>query len=88
MNYVNAKQILPDELLAEIQQYIHGETLYIPKRNKERLKWGTATGSRHSLDERNEQIRSRFFDGAAIGELATAYCLSSETIKKIVYIRK
>lgn len=88
MNYVNAKQILPEELLTQVQQYIHGETLYIPKRNKERLKWGSATGTRRSLDERNEQIRNRFFDGAAIEELATDYCLSADTIKKIVYTRK
>ncbi len=87
MNYVNAKQILPEELLAEIQQYIHGETLYIPKRKNERVKWGTATGSRRSLDARNRQIRNRFFNGAELEGLAADYCLSVETIKKIVYTR-
>ena len=88
MNYVNAKHILPEELLAEIQQYIHGETLYIPKRKHERIQWGTETGSRRSLDERNQRIQNRFFGGAAIEKLATDYCLSEDTIKKIVYTRK
>lgn len=31
MKYVNAAEILPDKLLKELQGYIDGELLYIPK---------------------------------------------------------
>jgi len=31
MKYVNASNILPKKLIAEIQKYVQGETLYIPK---------------------------------------------------------
>ncbi|WJY27583.1 MULTISPECIES: CD3324 family protein [Sporosarcina] len=88
MNYVNAKKVLPEELLAAIQQHIQGETLYIPKQRGERLRWGTASGSRHTLDERNREIRRQFTEGERIGDLAAAYHLSADTIKKIVYTSK
>lgn len=31
MKYVNAAEILPDKLLKELQKYIEGEVLYVPK---------------------------------------------------------
>ena len=31
MNYKNATQILPQELLTQIQKYIDGEFIYIPR---------------------------------------------------------
>lgn len=39
MRYLNASDILPDELLREIQKYTQGEAIYIP-REQERRKWG------------------------------------------------
>lgn len=43
MKYRNASDILPDELLKELQKYASGETLYIPS-NIERKKWGMILG--------------------------------------------
>lgn len=31
MKYTNATKVLPEELIEEIQKYVQGETLYIPK---------------------------------------------------------
>lgn len=31
MKYIKATTILPEELLVEIQKYVQGETIYIPK---------------------------------------------------------
>jgi len=45
MKYRNASDILPDELLKEVQKYTSGETLYIPS-SKERKKWGHGSGAR------------------------------------------
>lgn len=34
MRYVNAQDIIPQKLLAELQQYVQGDLLYIPKPEK------------------------------------------------------
>lgn len=85
MTYVNAHNILPEELVVEIQKYVQGETLYIPKHEDTFKKWGEASGSRKRLYRRNEKIRESFTNGLTIDELAETNYLSVETIKKIVY---
>lgn len=85
MKYVNAHHILPENLISEIQKYVQGETIYIPKPEKSYRKWGTVTGSRNHLDKRNAKIRIAFKSGTSIQDLADEYFLSIETIKKIVY---
>jgi Mor family transcriptional regulator len=85
MKYVKAEKILPESLLIEIQSYIQGETLYIPKTKKSYRKWGSRSGARVLLDERNSCIREDFNRGVKIDQLADNYHLSCETIKKIVY---
>ncbi|MDE6588981.1 MAG: hypothetical protein K2K53_01275 [Oscillospiraceae bacterium] len=42
-------------------------------------------GSKEKIKERNVTIRAAFSDGASFRELAEKYCLTEETIKKIVY---
>jgi Mor family transcriptional regulator len=84
MKYRNASDILPDELLKEVQKYTSGETLYIPS-TVERKKWGHDSGARVFYKQRNEEIRSKFFHKASIDALAEEYGLSTETIRKIVY---
>lgn len=84
MKYRNASDILPDELLQEVQKYASGETLYIPS-SIERKKWGHDSGARIFYKQRNEEIRNKYFHKARIEELAEEYCLSTETIRKIVY---
>ncbi|MFO1446062.1 hypothetical protein KDN24_23240 [Bacillus sp. Bva_UNVM-123] len=85
MKYMNANKVLPEELIEEIQKYVQGETLYIPKPKTEHLKWGASSGGRRILDRRNEAIRNSFIDGSSVHQLAEEYYLSIETIKKIVY---
>ncbi|MCA0969261.1 hypothetical protein LCM20_01500 [Halobacillus litoralis] len=84
----NAKEVLPKELMKQIQQYIQGDTIYIPKLKESHHKWGTKSGVRKELDERNESIRRDFRSGVVVLELAERYCLSVETIKKIVYVKR
>ena len=38
MKYKNASHVLPDELLKEIQKYVEGEAIYIPKQ-EEKKRW-------------------------------------------------
>ena len=84
MKYRKASDVLPDELLREVQKYIAGESLYIPK-GKRRKKWGEDSGGRRFFIQRNEEIRNRFFHKVSMEELAEEYNLSYETIRKIVY---
>ena len=88
MKYTNANKVLPEELILEIQKYVQGETLYIPKPETEYRKWGTSSGGRRMLDRRNAAIRNAFITGSSIQQLAREYYLSTDTIKKIVYSHK
>lgn len=82
--YKNAKDVLPDALLRQLWKYVEGETIYIPKREQCRAAWGSLSGSRREYEMRNEQIRRRYAESATLEELAEEFCLSIESIRKIV----
>jgi len=84
MKYKNATDILPESLLKEVQKYAAGETLYFPK-DRERKKWGEASGSRTFFKERNAEIRRKYLSKISIEHLADEYSLSVESIRKIVF---
>lgn len=88
MKYVKAATVLPESLIAEIQKYIQGETIYIPKQETKHYKWGTRSGGRKQLDERNKAIKDAFKSGIAIHQLAEEYFLSGETIKRLCILNK
>jgi Mor family transcriptional regulator len=84
VKYKNASDVLPEELLKEVQKYASGETLYFPK-NTERIQWGVNSGSRSFFRQRNEEICRKYASKASIERLADEYCLSVERIRKIVF---
>lgn len=84
MKYKNAQDILPDRLLRELQQYVSGETLYIPNRQG-RKSWGESSGAREYYKRRNEEIRQKYREGVSLEQLAEAYNLSMDSIRKIVW---
>ncbi len=85
MKYRNASEILPDDLLKELQKYAPGEILYIPS-NRSRKKWGADTGARQFYEQRNEEIRHKYFHlKITVAALCEEYSLSDETIRKIIY---
>ena len=55
MKYQNAAEILPEKLLKELQTYVDGGYLYIPKATKKK-QWGAESGSRIFYQERNKEI--------------------------------
>lgn len=85
MTYLKATAILPEELILEIQKYVQGETIYIPKPEATHKKWGSRSGTRKYIDERNINIRKAYKTGSSMEQLADKYFLSIETIKKIIY---
>ena len=58
MKYVNARTILPIDLVEELQKYIQAGYIYIPAAGKKK-RWGERSGYRTELHLRNEGIRQR-----------------------------
>jgi len=84
MKYINAAEVLPEQLLKEIQNYVKGELLYIPQDQKNR-RWGEKSGASHYYRNRNQEIRTRYGQGATISQLGDEYGLATDTIRKIIY---
>lgn len=85
MVYKNGKDILPIELLEEVQKYIQGEIIYIPKKKNERARWGEVNGTRELIKDRNFEIYSLYRKGFKIKDLVKLYNLSEDSIRRIVY---
>lgn len=86
MKYENGRDIFPEKLLKQIQKYAAGKLVYIP--SVEKKDWGETTGQKKYLLKRNHDIKLKFRNGVTIEQLADEYCLSYETIRKIVYSKK
>ncbi|MOA06220.1 hypothetical protein D3C78_1258510 [compost metagenome] len=84
MNYKNGRDVLPPSLLQELQKYIQGDLIYIPKTAEKRAQWGEVSGTRKLLAERNKEICFYYVNGWSVAELESKYHLSSESIRKIV----
>ena len=84
MSYKQAAQILPPELLREVQEYIDGECIYIPRIAEQRRDWGETTATRQELKERNERIFESYEQGERVEVLAERYYLSVKSIQRIV----
>lgn len=84
MVYKNARGILPDALIEEIQKYIDGASIYIPAKTDEKTEWGHRNGTKARLAKRNAEIRSLFERNVSVSELSDRYYLSSDTVRKII----
>lgn len=85
MKYINAKNLLPDALVKELQSYIQGGYLYVPADQAQQKRWGEASGYRQELQQRNRQIVEEFQNGTSMEVLAEKYFLSVSAIRKIIY---
>lgn len=88
MKYINAKELLPSHLFEQVQKYAGGNLLYVPQREADVIPWGEKSGYRKYMEKRNRMMVNKFRYGISIRELAMTYCLSEETVKKIVYSSK
>ena len=84
MSYKRAEEVLPNEVIELIQQYVDGENIYIPRKSQNRLEWGAGTQTRKELRIRNQKIYSDFLSGIKVRELAKSYCLSEKSIRRII----
>ncbi|MDE6260165.1 MAG: hypothetical protein K2M42_04785 [Oscillospiraceae bacterium] len=84
MSYKKATHILPRELLEKVQEYIDGESIYIPKISDNKKSWGAATSTRQELLDRNEHIYMDYLAGTRMQDLAEKYFLSVKSIQRII----
>ena len=87
MNYKKGVEVLPARLLTEIQEYVEGSLIYIPKKSG-KAGWGYVSGARADLDKRNARIIALYEQGETIESLADRFHLGEDTIKKIIYKKK
>lgn len=85
MKYINAKQLLPDSLIEQLQSYIQGGYIYVPASQEQQKHWGEVSGYRRELQQRNEAIAEEYSQGIPMEFLADKYCLSIYAIRKIIY---
>ena len=84
MKYINGKDILPQQLLEQLQHYVQGELLYIPRQENSRAGWGAVNGTRLMIRMRNIEICQMYEVGATVQELMTNYHLSKDSIRKVL----
>lgn len=85
MKYINAKVLLPDALVKELQGYIQGGYIYIPTDQTRQRQWGEVSGYRKELQRRNRRITEEYRQGTPVERLAEQYSLSVYAIRKIIY---
>lgn len=84
MGYKRSTSILPPELIQQIQQYMDGEYIYIPRIAEKRKNWGDNTNTRQALALRNEEIFQKYQSGVSVSYLAEQYHISTQGIYKIL----
>lgn len=82
MSYVRAEDVLPEELIEAIQQYINGKSIYIPC--KEKKVWGSQNKTKQYYKKRNDEIYQKHIKGISTKILADEYSLSEKSIQRII----
>lgn len=82
LKYKNANNILPAELIETIQQYVQGEYIYIPIKDK--IEKQSPTEYEMELQKRDEHIYRKALEGVSNKKLGTMYHLSESSIRRII----
>lgn len=88
MGYFKAYDILPNEIIEEVQKYIDGELVYIPRKDNTRKKWGSKTAVKTILADRNRDIYQDHQSGMSFDELSEKYYLVPKSIQRIILQQK
>ena len=84
MSYIKAEDVLPEELIHQIQDYADGVYIYIPRKPGNRHPWGQGTSYKAELEARNVRIRSDHAAGATVAQLCLMYHRSEKSIRRIL----
>lgn len=82
MKYKNAVKILPPEMIEQLQQYVQGEYIYIPIKDRE--VHTNITEYALEVQKRDEHIYTNHLLGIGNIELAEKYALSESSIRRII----
>ena len=84
MSYVKAADVLPQALIDQIQRYIDGEYLYVPRKAENRKTWGERTRRKEETAARNREIYRRYTHGMTVTQLSETYYLAPKSVQKII----
>ncbi|KMK76231.1 CD3324 family protein [Alkalihalobacillus pseudalcaliphilus] len=87
MSYMNAQEVLPKELIDQIQHYVDGKPLYIPRKENKRSRWGEKNGTRKQLAIRNHELYQDYLSGVSKHDLMERYYLSDKSIQRIIRVQ-
>ena len=82
MKYKNANYVLPKELLMLVQEYIQGEYIYVPVREKQIAE--NPTDYKTELGKRDAHIYTKYLEGMSNKQLSQIYNLSESSIRRII----
>lgn len=82
MKYTNASQRLPKKLLEQIQEYVQGEYIYIPIKNKQPK--DLMTDYKIELRKRDAHIYTKHLEGVNNKQISQMYNLSESSIRRII----
>ena len=85
MKYVNAKDVLPKEIIKQLQDYVEGCYVYIPKKEDAIKSTDKKTEYRIELEKRNEHIYLKHLQNWSHGQIAKLYHLSLPSIRRIIF---
>lgn len=88
MGYKNGKDILPDDLIEQIQKYVDGENIYIPRKEENRKHWGEDTNIKNLIYARDVEIYGKYQNGYRVIDLSEEYNISTQGIYKILSKQK
>ena len=84
MKYKKAQDVLPQYMIEDLQKYIEGGYLYIPKKEENKKSWGENTSTKDELNKINKEIAKKHKNGKTIEELADEYYLTGYSIRRII----
>jgi Mor family transcriptional regulator len=84
MKYEKAQNILPQDIIELIQQYVDGGYLYIPRKCDTKKAWGENSGIKSSLKKRNIEIFNIYNQGVTVKELTERFYLTEHSIRRII----
>jgi len=84
MKYIKAQDVLPEEIIKIIQEYVDGKYFYVPRKNENHKAWGEKSGIKSRLRVRNNEIYKKYIDGVTIDVLTREYYLSEKSIRRII----
>lgn len=82
MKYKKANDVLPEDLLALVQEYIQGEYLYVPVKDRHIAE--SPTDYKNELEKRDAHIYTKYLEGMSNKQLSKIYNLSESSIRRVI----